>query len=369
MWPPDVGGPTTHAPEFCEYLLERGHRVTALTMADRKPAPRSYRVHWASRRLPIGARHALAVSVATRLARHADVVYSTGMIGRSSFSAAVAGTPLVLKLTSDPAFERSLRWGLCGPDLRAFQPADGLRIAALRRMRDHAIRHAAHVVTPSDSLRQLALSWGVPADKLTLLANPVAAPAELAEREELRRRHRLDGPSLVFAGRLVPQKSIDVALEAVCRNDDVSLVVAGEGPERTALERHARSLGLNGRARFLGAQPRQTVFELLKAADAAVLSSSWENFPHVVVEALSVGTPVLATDAGGVTEVVRDGWNGLVVPTANAEALGNAIRRYFDQPALRRHLRANAAESVASLAPPAVYAELERILLEEARRR
>jgi glycosyltransferase involved in cell wall biosynthesis len=367
MWPPDVGGPATHGPEVCEYLRDRGHELAAATMADRAPESHPYPLHWVSRRLPLGVRHVLATSLVARLARRADVVYSTGMVGRSSLGAALAGAPLVLKLTSDPVFERSLRWRLTGPDLGAFQRAGGLPIGLLRRARDFSVARATRVLVPSRALRELVLSWGVPTDKLALLHNPVTPPPRLAAREDLRRRHGLDGPTLVFAGRLVPQKSIHVALEAVRQVPDVSLLLAGEGPYRKRLERQARELDLDGRAHFLGPQPRRTVFELLAAADAALLSSSWENFPHMVVEALSVATPVLATDAGGVSEILTDGRNGLLVPTGDADALAATIRRYFSDPALQARLRAEAIGSVWEFAPEAIYARLEQILIQAAR--
>jgi glycosyltransferase involved in cell wall biosynthesis len=365
MWPPDVGGPASHAPEVCEYLLRRGHRVAAVTMADRSPAPERYPVRWASRRTPLVWRQLAAARLVARLARNADVVYTTGMIGRSSLGAALARKPTVLKLTSDPVFERSLRWRLFGADLGAFQHARGFRIGVLRRARDLALARASRVIIPSDALRELALGWGLPAEKVVVIPNPVSPP-KLAEREELRRRHGLDGRTLVFAGRMVPQKAIPVALEAVMRNPDVSLVLAGEGPYLERLQELAQSMPLKGRARFLGPQPRQAVFELLRAADAALLSSSWENFPHMVVEALSVGTPVLATDVGGVTEILRDGENGLLVPMNDPEALAGAIRRYFDDEALQERLRTAAVASVARFAPDEIYGRLEALLEEVA---
>jgi glycosyltransferase involved in cell wall biosynthesis len=365
MWPPDVGGPASHAPEVCEYLLRQGHRVEAVTMADRAPAPERYPVHWASRRTPLVWRQLVAAQLVARLARKADVVYTTGMIGRSSLGAALARRPTVLKLTSDPVFERSLRWRLFGADLGAFQDARGFRIGVLRRARDLALAHASRVIIPSDALRELALGWGLPPAKVVVIPNPVSPP-ELGEREELRRRHGLEGRTLVFAGRMVPQKAIPVALEAVVRNPDVSLVLAGEGPYLERLQKLARSMPLDGRARFLGPQPRQAVFELLRAADAALLSSSWENFPHMVVEALSVGTPVLATEVGGVTEILRDGENGLLVPMNDPEALAGAIRRYFDDEALQERLRAAAVASVARFSPDEIYGRLEALLEEVA---
>jgi glycosyltransferase involved in cell wall biosynthesis len=102
--------------------------------------------------------------------------------------------------------------------------------------------------------------------------------------------------------------------------------------------------------------------ELFAAADATVLSSSWENFPHTVVEALAVGTPVVAMEAGGIGEVVRDGVNGLLVPAGETAALAEALRRYFADAGLRERLRGAAAPSVAEYAPDRVFGELEATL-------
>lgn len=366
IWPPDVGGPASHAPEAAAELLARGHEVEVVTNADRAPAPEPYPVRWVSRRLPRGARHLAAVLLVAHHARRADVVYSTGMVGRSALGSALARTPLVQKLTSDPTYERSVRYGIYGGALDAFQRARGLRLRALRAARNAALRRATRIVTPSRSLRDLAVRWGLEPDRIDVLPNPVEPPDRLDEREALRQRHGLSGPTLVFAGRLSVQKAVDVALEALTRLEGVDLVLAGDGPDAAKLRVRAHELGLNGRARFLGPQPRTTVFELLRAADAVVLSSKWENFPHVLVESLAVGTPVVATETGGVGEIVRDGENGLLVPPDDAEALAAALARYLGDTALQQRLRHAAPASVARFSRTLVYDRLERILLDAA---
>jgi glycosyltransferase involved in cell wall biosynthesis len=199
-----------------------------------------------------------------------------------------------------------------------------------------------------------------------VLPNPIAVP-DVGDRDELRRRHGFDGPTLVFAGRLSLQKSLDVLLRAVGDCEGVTLVVAGDGPERARLDALVVELGLGGRVRFLGAQPRETVLELLAAADAEVLSSGWENFPHSLIEGLAVGTPVIATAVGGVREIVDDSENGLLVPPDDPQAFAAAIRRFFADEELRERLRAAAAGSVARFAPEPVYARLEALLHEAAR--
>jgi glycosyltransferase involved in cell wall biosynthesis len=97
-----------------------------------------------------------------------------------------------------------------------------------------------------------------------------------------------------------------------------------------------------------------------------VLSSAWENFPHTLVEALAVGTPVVATAVGGVPEIVRDGENGLLVPPGDPAALTAALRRYLGDAELQRRLRAAAAPSVEHLRPERIYGRLEELLTQVA---
>jgi glycosyltransferase involved in cell wall biosynthesis len=351
-----VGGPASHAPEVAAFLRTQGHEVAAAITADAEPAPVGYPVHWVRRALPPGVRHAETVRLLASLARRADVVYTTGMLGRSSLGSLLGHTPFVTKLTADPAYERARRWGLGVGSLEDFQRDPPRSTLPLRVVRDVDVRRAAHVVTPSAYLRELALGWGVPSHRVTLLPNPAPPLPELAPREELRERFGFDGPTLVFAGRLTAQKSLDLGIEAA-RRAGVALAIAGDGPDRAALE----ALGYG---RFLGPLTRREVLELFRAGDASLLSSAWENFPHTVVEALAVGTPVLATRTGGVAEVLRDGENGLVVEPGDLDALAATIERFFGDAGLAARLRAAAAPSVAGYAPERVYGRLEGILAE-----
>jgi glycosyltransferase involved in cell wall biosynthesis len=365
IWPPDIGGPASHAPDVAEFLRGRGHEVEVVTTAAAPPPARDYPVRAVPRHHRVGVRHYRGAALVHHRAREADVVYTTGMFGRSALGSAIARTPYVVKLTADPAFERSRRRGLVEGNVDEFQGGPGgVTVSLLRFARDVELRHAAHVFTPSAYLRELAIAWGVAATRVSVLPNPAPALGELASRDELRRTFGLNGSTLVFAGRLTAQKSLERALEAVASAAGVSLVIAGEGPDRGPLESRVAALGLGGRVSFLGSQPRERVVELFRAADAAILSSSWENFPHTVVEALAVGTPVLAMEAGGVSEVVQDGVNGLLVAPGDTPALADAVRRYFADDELRERLRAAAVPSVAEYAPERIFGELETRLLE-----
>ena len=109
------------------------------------------------------------------------------------------------------------------------------------------------------------------------------------------------------------------------------------------------------------------MLRLFRAADASLLSSTWENFPHTVVESLAVGTPVIATRVGGVAEVVHDGENGLLVPAGDAGALAAAIHRFYGERGLRERLAAAAAPSVAGYGREEMLSRIEAVLVEAAR--
>ena len=165
---------------------------------------------------------------------------------------------------------------------------------------------------------------------------------------------------LVFAGRLGPQKALGVAVEGARRRAPTStLVVAGDGPERAALERESRELGLDGRVSFLGAfrasaccgcsAPPTRPCSRRRGRTSRTRSSRRSRW----------AAPVIATAVGGVPEVVKDGENGLLVRRGDPTALAEAIARFFADDELRAKLAAAAPGSVEGHSEEAVFATIE----------
>jgi glycosyltransferase involved in cell wall biosynthesis len=128
-------------------------------------------------------------------------------------------------------------------------------------------------------------------------------------------------------GRLLDQKDYPTLLQAFqpLAQSPARLAIAGRGPQQEELQRQARDLGIAQRVTFLGV--RHDIPALLGAADAFVLSSAWEGMPNVVMEALASATPVVATQVGGVQELVEPGESGLLVKPGDPNALSAAMRR------------------------------------------
>jgi len=135
-----------------------------------------------------------------------------------------------------------------------------------------------------------------------------------------------DQPVVGAVQRLAPPKDARTLLEAVAKArtevPDLRVVIVGDGPDRPQVEADIRELGLEGSAKLLGT--RREVGTLVAAFDVAVLSSRSEGLPRAVVEFLAAGVPVVASDVGGVSEVVHPG-TGWLVPPADAEAMAAAI--------------------------------------------
>ena len=131
-------------------------------------------------------------------------------------------------------------------------------------------------------------------------------------------------PVVLTVARLVPQKGVQCLLEAAARLPDVLFLVAGEGPDRAALEQKAIGDGVGQRVVFLG--HRRDVPQLLARCDVFVLPSLYEGLPVSVIEAMAAGKPVIATRVGGIEEAVKDRITGLLVPPADGTALAEALQ-------------------------------------------
>ena len=166
----------------------------------------------------------------------------------------------------------------------------------------------------------------------------------------------------MFVGRLTRQKALGTAIEAVARVPEARLVLVGDGPERGRLEQLAGGSSAAERIEFRGSRSRDEALRTVAGAEAALLSSEWENLPHAAVEALSVGVPVVSTSVGGVPEVVHDGENGLLVLPGRPDELAAAMRRVLEEPGLRDRLAAAAKPSVEAISSEAVYGRIESLL-------
>ncbi len=211
-----------------------------------------------------------------------------------------------------------------------------------RRQIEQAARRADALVTVCDALQRPLLDMGIAPDKITTLRNGVDLDQfRPQDRAAARRRWQVDGQVIVSVGGLVKRKGHHLVIEALRTLPDATLLIAGEGEERAALERRIADLGLTGRARLLGLVPQQDLPSLYGAADALVLASSREGWANVLLEAMACGTPVAATDVWGTAEVVAAPEAGVLIADRGVAAIAEALTRLLaappDRAATRRY--------------------------------
>jgi glycosyltransferase involved in cell wall biosynthesis len=149
------------------------------------------------------------------------------------------------------------------------------------------------------------------------------------DRITIRRALGLKGLVLISVGALIERKGHHLTIEAMRQLPDFELIIVGEGPERHRLGRLIGDYGLADRVRLLGPQPHKELPSLYGAADASVLASSREGCANVLLESMACGTPVVAANVWGNSEVIRDPAGGIVHESNTPDGIAAAVRRLF----------------------------------------
>ena len=202
------------------------------------------------------------------------------------------------------------------------------------------------VICVSDKLLSECLSAGIPIGNLCEIDNAIdlSSYESLQEKKAAKAQLSVDPekPVVVAVGRLSKEKAFDVLIQAFAdllqTGIAATLVIAGDGPERDALQRHVASLGCDDSIRLVGhvADPR----DVYAAADVFALSSTSEGLPNSLLEAMACGVPVVATVVGAVPSVVTDEVNGLLIQPGESAPLTLALSRLLSNEALRNQFAA-----------------------------
>ena len=213
-----------------------------------------------------------------------------------------------------------------------------------------ALRRFNGVVAVSNDVRNRLLESGVPPEHIRLIKNGVGLePFREAQQIRIRRTDQSARLRIGLVARLSEEKGVDVFLRAASEvlrhNPGHEFVIAGEGPDRAALEELIAELSIKNSVELLGHTGDMPGF--YSSIDVLVSASRLEGLPMVLLEGMASGLAPVATAVGGVPQVVRDGETGLLVEPVNPVALAHAIQRMIENPKLRETLGENAQRLIA----------------------
>jgi glycosyltransferase involved in cell wall biosynthesis len=278
-------------------------------------------------RMPLDLSPALILRIARSVRSHDYRLVHSHLVHADWHAAAVAAAarrvPLVSTKHNEDAFRK----------LRGF-----------RAVERAAENRCAEIIAISESLRRFTLRFTPPRCPVTTVRYGLEVPPRPPQRDS-----EADNPILLTVARLVQQKGLDVLIRTMPRILEavpgVQLLIAGEGPERGALELLVRDLRLEGRVMLLG--HRNDADELMRRAWVMVHPARWEGFGLVLLEAMRMGLPIVATEVSAIPEIVVDGATGRLVPPDDASALAEAVVTMLDDEAFRRAAAARGFERLA----------------------
>lgn len=241
------------------------------------------------------------------------------------------------------------------------------------RMKHWASQRSQGIISNSrEGAEYAARQMGLPMSRFSIVHNGVEVPEPPADAvAALRKEYTATTPDgqadapfetlLLFVGRLVEHKNLPRLLDAFARlaaeRPHVRLLLVGGGPLHDTLAARIRELKLDERALLLG--ERSDVAALMKAADLLVAPSLREGMSNVILEAMALGLPVLATRVGGTPEVIEDGRHGVLVDPTDTQALADAMLQLIDDPVRRQAIgQAGRQKVLEQYSPPAMVSAM-----------
>lgn len=335
---PMTGGMEVKIYEISKWLAEQGNDVFLMTIR-RGKSPRRERLDGIEiERFVLTGPLAMPKVLQLIFTKKIDVVHvhwsswKTGLL--ALLVAKIVGKPVML--------------GLAGDDV--YTPTDPEKRPGFIYMQ--TIRMADLLVTTSEDLKRRAIEKNFP-------RNAVAIPQGIdtkifntkvsgkVVREKL---GWIDNPIVMATARLIERKGVAYVVDAFAhvlrRIPETRLMIAGDGPERARLEAKVRTLGLSRTVTFLGIVPYREVPAYYAACNVFVHIPTYEAMPHVIYEAMATGKPVVASRVGGITEVIEDGEDGLLVEPRNSDETAEAIMKLIQKRRLANRIGEAALEKI-----------------------
>lgn len=342
IYPPSVGGPATYSKLLNDELPHHDIGVKIVSFDE-------------VRHLPKIIRHVVYFFRLLKRGKKVDIIYAQDpvSVGLPAWLASrLLKKKFILKIVGDYAWEQGKqRFGVDDElDIFATRSEYSFGVRLLKKIQTKVAEAADTIVVPSEYLKKIVTLWGIDDTKIQVVYNAFSPIEVISTKEELRRKHHLQGRVLISAGRLVPWKGfvplISVMHDLFAKIPDGTLLIAGDGPLKDELDTLIRYHRLQGKVRLMGQLSRDELGELIKASDLFVLNTGYEGLSHMILEVLALGTPVVTTNIGGNPEIIEDGKEGLLVRYNHHHDILEAIEKVLLDENVRNELIAGGVKKV-----------------------
>ena len=312
IFPPDIGGPASFVPKISNFLIENGHNVKIICLAevennhteDNLDVIRIKR----SNSLPI--RWVKTIYQIVKNGKKSDLIFVNGLGMESTIANLILKKQLIRKIVGDPVWERAYNQKKTTESFDEFQDnKHSFLIEVQKLLRNWSINSAETVITPSNHLKSFVSGLGF-SNKVLKINNGV-------DITDIKRANESKVDiNLIIISRLVVQKNINIVIEAMkmLENKNLKLSIIGEGGEFSKLESAIHDLNLQNRVQLLGKIDNNKISQFLLTADIFIQASDYEGLPHSVLEAINYEVPILSTEAGGCKDLLNDGERGFIIP-------------------------------------------------------
>ena len=356
IFPPDIGGPATYVRKLAKELIQRGFEIEVITFADIKTENNyDFPVIKVLRRNPTIIRYVVYFFKLLKLAKNADLIYSQNQTSAGLPSVLVSKIlkkRLVLKIVGDAAWENYANKHSKFDSIDIFQKREyGFFTELFKKTRSFVAKNADIIIVPSQYLKNIVKGWGVPEQGIKVVYNALEQLSEPhIPKEEIKKKIRIKGDIILSIGRLAPWKGfsalIEVLPELLKENPNFKLIIIGEGEEKKKIELRVEKLRLKDNVKLIGKINHQDILLYFKVADVFVLNSGYEGLPHVVLEAMQFGVPVIVSNKGGSPELIKDSFNGFLIEYNNKEQIKNALLKLCQDKNLQKRFVENSKEKL-----------------------
>ncbi|MCK5027251.1 MAG: glycosyltransferase family 4 protein [Candidatus Pacebacteria bacterium] len=343
IYPPEIGGPATYSKFLKEALPLRGIEVSVLSYRTVKKAPKVFRHFW----------YFLKV---IKQGRSVDVIYAQdpASVGLPACLAArILCKKFIVKIVGDYAWEQGRqRYGVEDSldDFVTQKKQYALQVRVMRWVQRHVALSAYKIVVPSEYLKKIIALWGVDSKKIFIVYNAFEKVFVNKTREELRKKLEFVSPTILSVGRLVPWKGFNTLVEIMSEIrkyvSDARLVIVGDGTQKQELQDKIREMEAESYVTLVGAVSHKEVLDHIVASDVFVLNTQYEGFSHLVLEVMSLGTPIITTSVGGNVEIVKNEENGILVPFNDKKEIVASIVLVFKEKGSAGKMAEKASEDV-----------------------